>query len=268
MEAAGHTSLLARIGRGARERGRRMRFAFSVALAVLVEGARPSNWTPPLRSVFLRQVLFTGVDAVRFVATIGALVGLAVVLQAHVWLTRLGQTALFGPLLVAVLVREAGPLLVNFVLIGRTGTAIAAELSAMRVTGELHVLDAQGVDPFLYLVVPRGLAVALCAFCLTVLFLFTAALSGYAGGLLIGAAVGRPGLFFLDILRAVRPADVLGLAAKTFVPGLLTAVLCSLEGLGVQGALSEVPQAVSRAVVRSVVMLFVLSALVSLLTYL
>ncbi len=57
------------------------------------------------------------------------------------------------------------------------------------------------------------------------------------------------------------------LLAKTLIPGLLTAGICLLEGLSVQVAITEVPQAATRAVVRSMAALFLVSAIVSVLTY-
>jgi phospholipid/cholesterol/gamma-HCH transport system permease protein len=262
------TSRVGWIGERFLERWRRDRFYAAAAAAILAQAARPRNWPATTRAVFARQMLFTAFDAIRFVAFLALLVGVSVVLQAHVWLGRVGQSALFGPLLVAVLVREAGPLLVNFVLVGRTGTAIAAELSTLRAVGEIDVLERQGMDPFLYLVVPRGLATALSAFCLTVLFLVIAFLGGYVAGALLGFPVGTPLEFTQSVFGALRPADIASLAAKTFVPGLVTGTICAVEGLRVRGAVTEVPQAVSRSVTRSVGALFLVSVAVSLLSYL
>ena len=56
--------------------------------------------------------------------------------------------------------------------------------------------------------------------------------------------------------------------AKTLIPGLVTGVICCSEGLSVHSAVTEVPQAASRALVRSTAWLFVVSALISAVTYL
>ena len=69
---------------------------------------------------------------------IALIVGVLVVVQAQYWLTRLGQTALIGPILTAVVLRELGPLLTNFVVIARSGTAISTELANMKVHGEVR----------------------------------------------------------------------------------------------------------------------------------
>lgn len=240
----------------------------SVATTVLALACRMSHWTRPIRNVLARQILFTGVDAMRFVGMVALLVGLSVVLQMQVWLSKFGQSALIGPLLVAVIIREVGPLLVNFVVIGRSGTAIASELSTMQVAGEIRLLDSMGLDPLIYLVMPRVIGVALSVFCLTIFFIVLSFASGYLGGFLMGMNVGVPSVFIQSVFGSIRPADVLNVLAKTFIPGLLTGTICCIEGLSVRGAMTEVPQAATRGVVRSVSAMFVVLALVSVLTYL
>jgi len=224
------------------------------------------TWSRTVRNVLARQILFTGYDAVKFISLVALMAGISVVVQAQVWLTQFGQTALLGPILVMVIMRELGPLLANFVVIGRSGTAIATELGNMNVAGEVKVLDALGLDPFIYLVIPRVLGVMLSVFCLTVIFVFVSFVSGYLFSQALGKA-GDPVMFVESVSRAVRPADVLNFFAKTLVPGLLTGAICCVEGLSVDVAETAVPQAATRAVVRSITALFITSALVSVLTY-
>lgn len=138
----------------------------------------------------------------------------------------------------------------------------------MNINGEVRVLDSMGLDPFVYLALPRVLGVALSVFCLTLVFIVVSFAGGYVCGLLVGANAGDPTLFLTSVFKAIRPVDVISLLAKTFVPGLLTGAVCCVEGLSVRQAFTEVPQAASRAVVRSITMLFVTSALISVITFL
>lgn len=259
---------LAKTGAAAVRRGASLNRVLAVAWSVVRVGARKRTWTRPLRNVLARQVLFTGVEAMRFVALLALMVGVSVVVQAMVWLHKFGQSERLGPLLVMVIIREAGPLLVNFIIIGRSGTAIATELGNMRIAGEVKVLDAQGLDPFPYLVVPRSLGAAIAVFCLTVLFIVVSFFSGYVSAVLMGANPGYPSLFVNSVFGAIQPWDVIALVAKTLIPGLITGVICCSEGLSVVSAVTEVPQAASRALVRSTAWLFVVSALISTVLYL
>lgn len=228
---------------------------------------QPRNWPRTTRAVLARQVLFTGVDALRFVGLVAVMTGISIVVQAQVWASKMGQLELLGPILVMVIVREAGPLLTSFVVIARSGAAISTELANMRVAGEVNVLDAQGVEPFGYLVVPRVLGVAISIFCLTLTFVIVSLTSGYVAGQLMRPGSSDPLIFFESVLLALRKADIYNLLAKTLATGLLTGGICCAEGLTIEGSITEVPQAATRAVVRSIAALFIVSAIVSILTY-
>jgi len=191
-----------------------------------------------------------------------------VVVQLGVWTGKLGQSQTLGQLLVLVVARELGPLFANFVLIVRGGSAIATELGIMKAGGEVRVLEAQGVEPLLFLVMPRVVAMALSAFCLTVIFVLAAFVSGYGFSVFAGDADVDPAVFLNGVFKAVRPFDAIAFFVKCLLPALLTAVICCTEGLSVEGGVTQVPLAAKRALARSLGALFLISATVSLLTYL
>lgn len=261
-------NVVARIGVATRAWLGGVRHVLSVAVTAGAYGLRPGAWSGAMREVFMRQVLFTAVEAVPFVAAVACAVGFVVVAQAQVWLDRIGQTGLLGPLLVSVVIREVAPLLTNFIVIGRSGTAITTELAAMKVGGEVHTLDAQGLDPFRYLLIPRVAGVMTSVLCLTVLFVIGALASGFLVGDLLGKGILDSSAFLEQVLSAIKPIDVLNILAKTLIPGWLTGVICCAEGLSAGAHITEVPKAASRGVLRSVEALFITSAVVSILTYL
>ena len=261
-------SFVGHLGEGVLERGARAARTTALVWAVVVQALRPAIWTAPLRNVLARQILFTGLEASGFVSMIAVIVGALVVVQAQYWLMRLGQAALIGPILTAVVLRELGPLLTNFVVIARSGTAISTELANMKVHGEVRTLDAMGIDPFVYLVVPRVLGVADSTFCLTIIFLAVTFLGGFACMWVIELGDIDMGLFFGNIIGAVTVTDVFSLLAKSILPGMLTGAICCDEALSVGTAVTEVPIAATRGVIRSVRALFVMSLLISLMAYL
>jgi phospholipid/cholesterol/gamma-HCH transport system permease protein len=218
--------------------------------------------------VLARQIVFTGYDAIGFVAVVGLLTGISVVVQAQVWMGRLGQAELLGPMLVTVIAREVGPLFVNFIVIGRSATAMAAELAGMKVRHEVDVLDAQGLDPLVYILMPRAVAMAVCVFGLAILFVVFSFGSGYLCGAFMGTGPGDPSIFFRSVIGGLTSHDFYNILAKTLIPGLLTAVIAANEGLSVEGVATDIPQAVTRTVVRSNLAVLVVSVIVSVLTYL
>lgn len=258
---------LATLGSNARGKLHYFLHVISVSYSVLALAVRPRYWPGTVRDVLARQILFTGVEAVRFISFIALLVGVSIVVQVHVLLARVGQSELLGPILVAVVIRELGPLLTNFVIIGRSGAAVTTEIGNMKVNGEIAVLDSQGLDPFTYLVLPRAMGMMISVFCLTIVFIVVALGSGFLSGVLMGANTGTPRMFVDSVMGAVTPVDVLSLLAKALIPPLLTASICCVEGFSVSTAVTEVPQATTRSLMTAVAVLFVFSAFVSVLAF-
>lgn len=260
-------NMIVRIGGHVLKRWAAVLDVSAIIWAFLYLSLKPGSWRRPVRGQVARQVFFTGVEAVWIVALVALLTGVSVVAQTQLWLTRFGQTELLGSILVAVIIREVGPLLVNFIVIGRSGTAITTELANMRVRKEVRLLDAQGIEPMLYLLLPRVWGIVISILCLSVLFVIISLVSGYLFGFLLGVASGDPGLFMSTVFSSVEPVDTLNFAAKTLVPGLITGAICCLEGLSIGGLITEVPQATTRSVVKSIIALLLVFAIVSVFRY-
>ena len=260
--------MLAGVGGFARAHWCEVQYLAAVLGTTLVLSVQPRRWRRTVRGALARQVLLSGVESVGFVLVVAVLVGISIVVQLDVWTAKLGQSQTLGQLLVMVVARELGPLFANFVLIVRGGSAITAELGIMKAGGEVRVLEAQGIEPLLFLVMPRVLGMVVSAFSLTVIFVLVAFGSGYGFGALIGQTNADPAGFLNSVFKAVHAADGLGFLLKCLLPALFTAVICCTEGLSVEHGVTEVPQAVKRALARSLGALFATSAVVSLLTYL
>ena len=261
-------STLAGVGSFARAQWDELRHAAAVIGTVLCICVRPRHWTHAARKAFARQVLSIGVEPFWFVGALAVFAGISVVVQLTFWTGEVGQSQLLGPLLVAVVARELGPVLINLVVIVRSGSAMTTELGVLKINGEVRALESQGGDPFLQLVVPRVLGTVVSTFCLTIVFILVAFASGYVFAAWMGIG-SRDLLLFADtVSRAVQPKDVFNVLAKSILPALFASASWCIGGLGVSGSVTEIPQATQRALTRSVAGLFVISAAVSLLTYL
>jgi phospholipid/cholesterol/gamma-HCH transport system permease protein len=245
-----------------------LRHAAAVVGTVLGVCVRPWRWERSVWNLLARQVLATGVEPLGFVCAVAMFVGMSVVVQLSFWVGAAGQSEMLGPLLVAVVARELGPLLINLVVIVRSGSAMTTELGVLKVNGSIRAVEARGNDPFLYLVLPRVLGVAVSTFCLTIIFILVAFASGYGFAAWLGKGSSDLLLFTNTVSRAARPEDVYSILAKSLLPALFAGASCCIGGLGVGGSFTEIPRATQRALTRSVAGLFVISAVVSLLTYL
>jgi phospholipid/cholesterol/gamma-HCH transport system permease protein len=219
---------------------------YAVELAALLGGALPATARgvrrPAVRAVLARQILFTGVEAVP----LALLVALAAAIALSALSGFLGGVSLAGDFLVVLAFREIGPLGAAIIVVARSGTAMAAELGAMRVLGEVDGLEGMGVDPFEYLVAPRLVAAAVSLAALTV---FVVAGTVLSAALLGAAAEARSaGELLSASLRSIGGVDLVSVALKAVVPGGLVAAVACREGLAV-GASTDVPRAVLRTAV-------------------
>lgn len=227
-------------------------------------GRSAGRLRPVVRDVLWRQVYFTAVKAAPFTLLLALLVALAVAAQSPYTAGAGGEV--LGAVLVATLVRELAPLLTAWIVIARSGTAIAAELATMRIEGEIDALVGMGIDPFEYLVVPRIVGAAVAVASLTVLFLCSsvgasAALSPFLGG-------PDPHVLLDHVTSALRPADAVALLAKTVVPGAAIAAVACHEGFRASRATTQIPPAVTAAGVRAFTLVFVWDTVVTALLYL
>ncbi len=233
---------------------------YAVELAALLGYAVPATFRglrrPAARAVLVRQIYFTGVEAVG----LALLVALASAMALSVLSSFLGGVSLAGDFLVVIAFREIGPIGAATIVVARSATAMAAELGGMRVLGEVDGLEGMGIDPLDYLVAPRitGAAVALAA-----LTVFVVAGTVAAASLLGAVLQGRSAADLLQSsLRSIGGLDLLSVVAKGAVPGGIVAAVACREGLAASAA-TDVPRAVRRAGVRGLLVVMAWNLLVT-----
>jgi phospholipid/cholesterol/gamma-HCH transport system permease protein len=255
---------VAAVGRRSRARGRgwigRVRFIGAMARAVIHYPATAG--THGLR-VTINQVRFTAVQAIPLLSVIASVIGLAVIAQASAQALRLGIGDVLGTILVTVVIRELGPLITAVVVLARSGTAIAAELATNGVLRETEALESMGVDPLQYHVLPRAIAGAVSVAVLVGFFDLVALGSGafFAWWL----ADVAPSSLITSVQADMTDLDVWLSILKGGLFGFGIATLCSYEGLIGGRRPTDIPQCATRGVVASLLYVFVVSVVFSLL---
>ena len=178
--------------------------------------------------------------------------GLLVIGQSVSWLTRVGAINYLGTIMVIVVVRELGPLLAALLVLARIGTANVVELGTSRATGEVEALEALGIDPVHYLVVPRVVGLALGVFSLTVYLILGALISGYLWAFIQNVPL-RPVDYFHQLTGALSGLDFALLALKTLCFGFIISIVTCYHGLAQPLRLEEVSHATVRAVAQSII---------------
>ena len=220
--------LLGRVGAFLIDLWRRVALSVSVGLTALWRIPRLRTWRPTVRQEFVRHCWQVGIKALPTTLLTAAIIGVALVFQIIYWKREFGgvlDVLNIGTLVVLALVREIAPLLVGLIIIGRSATVMIGELVGLRTGGQIHMLDAQGVDVFDYLVVSRIAALAVCSFALGIVFVLTALLVGQ----MLAAATGifQVGVFefLVATARLLSPTEYLILPLKTLSIGVVTGVV-------------------------------------------
>jgi phospholipid/cholesterol/gamma-HCH transport system permease protein len=215
--------------------------------------------------VIARQILFTGVDALPVISGIALMLGIIVITQAGTQLPKFGAGNMVGNIIVVVVIRELGPLLTAFIIVGRSGTAITTELGNMRVSREVVALELMGIRVIRFIVMPRMVGMVLSLICLTLYFDLVAVLGGFFVAKIV---LTVPFEAFADGLsRSLSFVDVLVTLTKGVVFGGTVATICSYHGLSVQSSYTEVPQQTTRAMINSVTICLALDILITVIAY-
>jgi phospholipid/cholesterol/gamma-HCH transport system permease protein len=208
----------------------------------------------------LREIARAGLQLLPMFLFIAAALGLLVIGQSVSWLTRVGAINYLGVIMVIVVVRELGPLSAALIVLARIGTANVVELGTARALGEIEALEALGIDPVHYLVMPRVLGMAIGIFALTVYLIIGALGSGYLWAFLQNVPL-RPGEYFRQLTGALTVLDFALLGLKSCAFGFIIAVVTCYHGLAQPLRLEEVSFATVRAGAQSVIACILIDAL-------
>jgi phospholipid/cholesterol/gamma-HCH transport system permease protein len=236
----------------------------SIATAVLWQSCRLLTWRRTVRSEFFHQCHRVGTRALPFIMLTAFIAGLGIVFETLYWLKVFGQSEFAGSLLVVVLVREVAPLLVALIVIGRSISVIMIELGIMQADGQIRMLDAQGIDPFIYLLVPRVMAVSVCMFSLAIAFTVVTLAAGFVAGNALSATNSTVYDFVFEILSAMGPADFATIPVKTLSIGFVTALIGCTTGLSFSGIAPDVHNLLPSGIMKSVIATLLISVVVTL----
>lgn len=211
-----------------------------------------------VRRLTTLQLLYTGSHAVVPLTVASIAVGTLVISQAAEFLPGDYVDAVVAP----ILVREVVPVLTFFLLIARSGTAITIDIASMKLNDELAALRVMDIPMEHFIVLPRLIGM-IGAFLMLQIYAYAASLVGgyYAWA---GITATMPSFPLLNLLAAVDFGDV-GLSfLKVTLFGLVVSLTAVQHGLSVRQSRREIPIVTTQAVVRSLLLCFVINTAVSL----
>ena len=220
------------------------------------------------RSIYttiINQTKFTGVDALPVVIIIALLLGGTIIIQAMTNLPKFGVEDFIGNLLVIIIAREMGPLATALIVIIRSGTAIATEISVQKWSKEILAMELIGIDTKLFIVFPRIIASIISIASLIIIFIVVAFFGGYLISLTV---IYIPiSVFVQSIIDAFRFIDIASAIIKSIIFGITIPLISCYYGFMPQSKF-EIPIYVSKAVTRTLFVSIIVSVLVSIIFYL
>jgi phospholipid/cholesterol/gamma-HCH transport system permease protein len=144
-----------------------------------------------------------------------------------------------------------------FLLAGRAGSAMAAELGSMKVYDEINALRTLDIDPIRFLVVPRFLAASLS---LPMLVLYADFIGVWGGALVVAvdpAITLSVHAYFNRMLEWVEFSDIMMGLAKGLVFGMIASIVPCTFGLRTRGGTEGIASSTTAAVVWSFILILV-----------
>lgn len=206
---------------------------------------------PPSRfGFFIRALYDAGVLSVALICLSGFTVGMVLGLQLYTTLTRFGAEEGLGAVVGLSLVRELGPVLTGLLVTGRAGSAITAEIGAMKATEQLDGLRMMAISPVHFIAMPRALALTVAMPLLNGLFVVFAIAGAYSIGVSLQGLDG--GVYLSGLENAVRFGDDVGQSlVKSLVFGVLLGLVATYKGHACQPDSEGVARATTSTVVTA-----------------
>ena len=155
----------------------------------------------------IMQIYFTGNQAFFLVSFIALITGSLAVLPISRGLSLFGQAVILGKILITVISREIAPLFTAFIIIARSGTAVASELGNMQVNKEIDSLKSLGIDYTSVIIFPRILSGIISLLCLNYVFNVMSLSGGYFVSNFIHPLSFSSYLY--SLATYIRPLDIL-----------------------------------------------------------
>lgn len=214
---------------------------------LIVDTVKAALSHPPSFRLIMSQLYNIGFASLPVVAITGFSTGLVLAAQSFYQLSDKGLASITGLMVAKAMMTELGPVLTGFMITGRVGAAMCAELGTMQVTEQIEALKTMSINPNRYLLAPRLLAGTVMMPMLTVF----SVIMGILGGYLIS-------IYFFNMSHAtyfdpmpthITVFDLFTGIAKAFVFGALIMSIACYKGMNTTGGAAGVGRFTTNSVV-------------------
>ncbi len=205
----------------------------------------------------------SAINALGIIALTTFLIGVVLAYQSSVQLKMYGANIFIVDMLGISILRELAPLIAAIVIAGRSGSAFAAQIGVMKITEELDAMRTMGFDPYLFLVLPRIIALMI----MMPFMIFFADVMAMLGGMVVASIeLGISAQLFLDRFNeAVEMKHFfIGIGKGPFF-GFLIASIGIFRGLMVENDTRSIGVNTTKSVVEAIFMVIICDAVFSII---
>lgn len=202
---------------------------------------------PPNIRLIRDQMYEIGVMSLPVVTITGFCTGMVLAAQAFFQLSDKGLASATGLMVTKAMMVELGPVLTAFMVTGRVGAAMCAELGTMRVTEQIDAMRSMAVNPNRYLIAPRFVAGIITLPLLTIF----SCLMGIIGGYVVAVYYYHmPSNSFLDPLPIhITTFDFVSGLVKAIAFGFIIITISCYKGMTTRGGAAGVGRSTTNSVV-------------------
>lgn len=202
---------------------------------------------PPAWPLIRDQMFDIGVMSLPVVAITGFSTGMVLAAQSFFQLSDKGLESATGLMVAKAMLVELGPVLTAFMVTGRVGAAMCAELGTMRVTEQIDAMRSMSVNPLRYLVAPRFIAGVFMMPLLTVFSSIMGILGGYI--IAVGFYKMAPNTYLDPLPIHVTTFDFFSGIVKSLVFAIVIVTVSCYKGMTTKGGAAGVGRSTTNSVV-------------------
>lgn len=204
-----------------------------------------------------------GVTSLPVVGITGFSTGLVLAAQSFFQLADKGLASATGIMVTKAMLTELGPILTAFMITGRVGASMCAELGTMKVSEQIDAIESMAVSPCRYLLVPRFIAGIFATPLLTLYSTFLGVIGGY---LLSVYFFGMSSSDYLSpISQYITPFDITTGIIKSFIFGIIIITVSCFKGINTSKGARGVGIATTQSVVVCYTFILIINFLMTLI---
>lgn len=202
---------------------------------------------PPQFYLIRDQLYEVGVASLPVVAITGLSTGMVLAAQSFFQLSDKGLAGATGVMVTKAMMVELGPVLTAFMVTGRVGAAMCAELGTMKVTEQIDALKSMAVNPLRHLIAPRFIAGITMLPLLTIFSCIMGVIGGYV--MAVYYYDMAPNAFFDPLPIHIGDFDFVEGLVKAIVFGFIIVTISCYKGMMTFGGAAGVGRATTNSVV-------------------